>query len=82
MFKSHHAILYLVSDISVTPFDLSLVAAESEIREFTSEKLSIDEVRTLIATAYTRPFERATQTIVLRVNDIGIEAQHALLKVL
>lgn len=79
---SHHAILYFVSDIAETPFDSLALSATSEIREFHSAKFSIAEVRDLIATAYGRPFEKATRTIIIRTLDIGIEAQHALLKVL
>lgn len=82
MNPNHHAILYYVSDVAETPFDMELLSSRSEVREFVAHKFSIGEVRELITTAYGRPLELPTRTIVVRAYDIGIEAQHALLKIL
>lgn len=80
--SDHHAILYYVSDPADTPFDWEVLSSRSEVREFVAHKFSIGEVRELIVVAYGRPLVLSTRTIVVRAQDIGIEAQHALLKVL
>jgi DNA polymerase III, delta subunit len=80
--SNHHAIIYYVSDITETPFDIDLLRSVSEVREFVAQKFSIGEVRELIGVAYGRPLELPTRTIIVRALDIGSEAQHALLKVL
>ncbi len=82
MTNPHHALLYFVAETTDTPFDLAAIAAESEVTEMRAEKFSIGDVRTLIDTAYGRPFEKGSRTIIVRALDIGLEAQHALLKVL
>ncbi len=82
MHSTHHAQLFFVSDSTETPFDMAALEAESEVFTFTAETFSIGEVRALIEAAYTRPFEKATRTIIVRANAIGIEAQNALLKIL
>jgi hypothetical protein len=79
---NHHATLYRVSDVTTTPFDIAELSKHSEIYEFSAQKFSIAEVRELITIAYGRPLEKPTRTIIVRTNDIGIEAQHALLKIL
>ncbi len=79
---THHAQLYFVSDSTETPFDIVALQAVSEVTVFQTDTFSINEARTLIDAAYVRPFEKMTRTIIVRANAIGLEAQHALLKVL
>lgn len=79
---SHHAQLFLVSDVRETPFDMAALSQMSEVTTLQTDTFSIGEVRKLIDTAYARPFEKETRTIVVRANAIGLEAQNALLKVL
>ncbi len=78
----HHAVLYHGRVLADTPLDLALVRAETELEILSLPVLSIGAVRTLIATAYVRPFEKPTKTIVLEVGQIAPEAQQALLKLL
>lgn len=78
----HHALLYCGRVLSDTPLDLGELARKTEIEILNVAVLSIAMVRDLTATAYVRPFEKDTKTIVLEVGQIAGEAQHALLKLL
>lgn len=78
----HHAVLYQGHTLADTPLDLGILRSETELELVTLPVLSIGVVRSLIATAYARPFEKSTKTIVLEVGQIAPEAQQALLKVL
>jgi hypothetical protein len=77
----HHAVLYQGRVLADTPIDSTTLSTETELSFVTVPVLSIAAVRDLIATAYVRPFEKPTKTIVLEVGQIAPEAQQALLKV-
>ncbi|OGG89333.1 hypothetical protein A2592_02960 [Candidatus Kaiserbacteria bacterium RIFOXYD1_FULL_42_15] len=78
----HHAIVCITDSRSELPFDLVELALVSEIVNITTITLSIAEVRRLIERAYQTPFERSSQTFIIDVTQIAVEAQHALLKIL
>lgn len=77
----HHAVLYRGRTLIDTPVDVVTLAALTEIEYIKLPLLSISAVRSLIESAYARPFAKATKTIVLEVGQINHEAQHALLKI-
>ena len=79
---SHHALLYQGQSLSDTPIDTKRLRNETELEIVSLLVLSIGVVRDLIATAYGKPFEKPTKTIVLEVGQIAPEAQQALLKLL
>jgi hypothetical protein len=79
---SHHAVLYQGHALSDTPLDIEQLRSETEVETVSVPVLSIGAVRSLIETAYVRPFEKPTKTIVLAVGQIAPEAQQALLKLL
>lgn len=78
----HHAVLYHGHTLVDTPLDVVQLRTETEIEMVSVPVLSISAVRDLTQTAYARPFEKETKTIVLEVTQIAPEAQQALLKLL
>jgi DNA polymerase III delta prime subunit len=78
----HHAILYLDTTFDLTSqFGVTLLA-QSEIELVNEAILSIATVRMIVQSAYKKPFEKKIKTIIITSNQIAIEAQHALLKIL
>ena len=57
----HHAVLYQGHVLSDTPLDSELLRAETELQILSLPVLSIGAVRTLIATAFVRPFEKRSE---------------------
>lgn len=81
--EKHHAILFIGQSLEAVGIDIAKLRTETEIDFFDVDTLSIVEVREkIIPSAYGRPFEKETKTILIKVNQIGIEAQNALLKIL
>ena len=78
----HHAVLLVGSSLSETGYFSPHDTLNTEIETLVFETLSIGDVRKIITSAYGKPFERATKTIVIETKSIAIEAQQALLKVL
>ncbi len=78
----HHAVLYIGDSLATTSIDVTALKTITELEIMRLPVLSIGAVRQLIMSAYVRPFERPTKTIVLEVGQIAPEAQQALLKVL
>lgn len=79
---SHHAVLYCGTRLTLLPINIASIEAVAEIEYCTTSLLTIAQVRSLIQSAYSRPFEKAYKTIVIEAGQIANEAQHALLKVL
>ena len=78
----HHAVLFKGRVLADTPIDVAVLKEGTELEMLSVPVLSIGAVRTLITTAYVRPFAKPTKTIVLEVGQIAQEAQQALLKLL
>ncbi len=78
----HHAVLFQGRVLADTAIDVPLLRSKTELEFLSVPVLSIAIVRELIASAYVKPFEKPTKTIVLEVGQIAPEAQQALLKVL
>ena len=79
---SHHALLYQGRVLTDTPIDVGQLRATTEVELVHVPILSIGLVRELTLSAYARPFEKASKTIVIEVGQIAPEAQQALLKLL
>lgn len=74
---THHARLIRSADVNATP-----VSGAGEIRDRYFEQFGIDDARSLVTVAHTRPMDAMVATIIVRLEAITLEAQNALLKVL
>ena len=80
--ENHHAILFLGTSLMEVGLDIVSLRLETEVDFIETDVLSISEVRKIITSAYGRPLEKATKTILIKANQIAHEAQNALLKIL
>ena len=79
----HHATLYIGSLKTVLPqLPEYMHIPSADIHHICCDRLSIDEVRTLVATAAQRPVEHEKRRFLLSFFDAPHEAQNALLKTL
>lgn len=80
MSYTHHALL--VRSDAVLSFVVPASDDAVEQRDTYTERLGIDDARTLIEQAYTKPQYHAVKLLIVRTEFITHEAQNALLKVL
>jgi hypothetical protein len=79
METTHHAVLMRSVNIGDAKV---VVAKEAELNNQQYDQFGIDEARLLIQQACQRPAEGAMMHMVVRIERITLEAQHALLKIL
>lgn len=79
---SHHAQLVLANRLSDSDYLKVVEADDTELSYFTGTTLAIADVRNLIKSAFIKPQNNLTKTIVIEVSNIAVEAQQALLKVI
>jgi DNA polymerase III delta prime subunit len=78
----HHATLFVTKNPKATFNHLKSQAVDVEIVEYSTETLSIGEVRRIITMAYQSAGASQSRCLFIITNQIAIEAQHALLKIL
>jgi len=82
LLTEHHAQLYRASSFQATGLVASDLEAKFEVYVYQTPTLTIDDVRSLIEQANRRPLDKDILLLVIDVDSIAREAQHALLKVL
>ncbi len=83
MLGRHHAILLVGSyDWAISRLPLTYQKEGVDVLHTRGARMGIDEVRALIKEAYQSPLRDAMRTFVIAHDDITIEAQNALLKLL
>ena len=80
--QHHHAYVMYAPSIPDSSIPDTYKTQSPDISHITTDRLSIDDVRTLILQAQQKPFEEQYRVFVVCVRDIALEAQHALLKLL
>ncbi|MCA9366009.1 hypothetical protein KC722_00335 [Candidatus Kaiserbacteria bacterium] len=78
----HHAVLLLATDISTAPLPEAIQTQSVDVQHTVVENFGIDDARTLIAAAATRPIELQQKIFVVAFSTATSEAQNALLKLL
>ncbi|MEY3784364.1 MAG: polymerase delta subunit [Candidatus Parcubacteria bacterium] len=76
---NHHAVVFRVD--SVQDFVIENDGDLSEVYDVYTARFGIDDARTLVLKAYSRPAETASQCLIVRSDFITLEAQNALLKI-
>jgi DNA polymerase III delta prime subunit len=79
---NHHAYLLQVKDVVSEEIPNDIKGDDCEMVSHIFGAMSIDAVRSLIDSAYTKSLINNSKLIVIRADSINIEAQQALLKVL
>lgn len=82
LLTEHHAQLYRASSLKATGLVVSDLEAKAEVYIYQTTTLTIDDVRSLIDQANRRPLDKDILLLVIDVDSIAREAQHALLKIL
>lgn len=78
----HHAVYCFASAYTEDLCKGTSLLQDSELVLITRDIFSIADVRSIIAKAYQKPFEKKLQTFVIDTPQLAVEAQHALLKIL
>ena len=78
----HHAYLFSASSLETSLVPLHYKTQSVDVTHLRSERFSIDDARELTRSSQLQAFEGNTRVFVIITNDIALEAQNALLKLL
>jgi hypothetical protein len=76
----HHAVLLVGDGLALTDYRSADTQGNTEYESLVFDVLTINDVRQLIKSAYSKPYEAATKTVLIEAKSLALEAQQALLK--
>jgi len=78
--QHHHAYILFANSLEESLLPIAYKVPSMDVFHVNTQRLSIDEVRSLTTLSLQRPFEGDTRVFIIVTKDIAIEAQNALLK--
>ncbi len=80
--SEHHAVLLVNKDLENVDLPKKYQVNSTDVNHLYFEKLTLNEVKQLIAKLNIRPYSKEEQVFVVSLREITTEAQNALLKIL